>query len=188
MAKIKADMGKPIRDAVTNTTIPEAFIAALAANESSGDPAKKHFESGAFLDLALVLAGRKPAFGSLGAQDLSGVLVKSGISANPLSAVTNKLMDLATSWGPTQIMGYQTLKLHLQVSDLIELPRHFVVCTQLLAEFIAEWKLVVRPISTITVCEKLFRCWNTGEPNGITTDPNYVGKGLNRMAIYEALQ
>jgi len=30
----------------------------------------------------------------------------------------------------------------------------------------------------------LFRCWNTGRPDGKTADPAYVENGLRRMEIY----
>jgi hypothetical protein len=32
--------------------------------------------------------------------------------------------------------------------------------------------------------EQIFRCWNTGHPDGITYDPDYVGKGLARMVFW----
>ena len=35
---------------------------------------------------------------------------------------------------------------------------------------------------------ELFRCWNTGRPNGKTFDPNYVQNGLRRIEIYRRLQ
>ncbi|MDE3178922.1 MAG: hypothetical protein KGM47_04600, partial [Acidobacteriota bacterium] len=33
----------------------------------------------------------------------------------------------------------------------------------------------------------LFRCWNTGEPDGQTSDPGYVEEGIRRMALYRQL-
>src|SRR6185437_4214937 len=114
LGKIKTSMGKPIRDAIAYTPFSEAFIAALVANESSGDPAAKRFEPEVFCDLAAVLAGRKAHYDSIGAQDLTGILTRAGLNGNPLQSVTNKLMDLATSWGPTQIMGYHTLNLRVE--------------------------------------------------------------------------
>ena len=36
--------------------------------------------------------------------------------------------------------------------------------------------------------EALFRCWNTGRPNGQTYDPAYVEKGLRRAALARRLR
>jgi len=33
----------------------------------------------------------------------------------------------------------------------------------------------------------LFRCWNTGRPDGRTADPAYVENGRRRMEIYREL-
>lgn len=184
MAKIKAEMVFCIRQALLLTPgaiVSESFIAALVANESGGDSTAKRFEPTVFVDLGLVLAGRKPAYHSLGAQDLTPMLTRAGLNGNPLQAVTNKIMDLATSWGATQIMGWQSIDLSLTVDDLKTPSTHFPACTRLLAKGIKDFKI---PADSY---EPLFRWWNTGEPDGKTDDPNYVGKGLNRMHIYEAL-
>jgi hypothetical protein len=184
LGKIKASMGKPIRDAIVRTPFSEAFIAALVANESSGDPAAKRFEPEVFCDLALVLAGRKAAYDSIGAQDLTGILTRAGLNGNPLQAVTNKLMDLATSWGPTQIMGYETVAFRgIEILDLEILSKHFGFAVTLLDQFVNRWTLKFSD----SWVPNLLRCWNTGRPDGVTEDPEYVNKGMARMGMYQTL-
>lgn len=187
MAKIKASMGKPIRDAIAGTPFPEFFVAALVANESSGDPTVKRLEAAIFVDLARVLAGRDPHFGSIDAPTLQRILTSAGIAGNPIQAVTNRLFDLATSWGPTQIMGYDVIPWAMTVEDLQQLPAHFRANALLLKQMQEEFKLDVPTQPGDPEWEKFFRCWNTGRPDGATTDPNYCAKGMARMALYAGL-
>ena len=186
MEKIKATMGKAIADAVAGTSIPPAFLAALAANESSGDPTVKRFESGVFVELAQVLAGRKANFGSLGPEDIQKNLSTAGILGNPFRVITGKLMDLATSWGPTQIMGYQVIDMALTVADLQNPTNHFHATVMLLKGFAQEWDLdLAMPLPEVVL--SFFRCWNSGKPDGATADPLYVANGVRHMVLYAGL-
>jgi hypothetical protein len=188
MQKIKADTGSAIAVAVQGSPVPlrGSFVAALVANESSGDPTVTRFEPGVFAELAQVLAGRKTTYGSIDAATLSPILGKAGMTANPLASITGKILDFATSWGFTQIMGYQTIGYGMTIADLLLPPQHFQLCVKILAAFTREWKQI-NPSSNPDWCADLFRCWNTGRPDGQTTDPDYVAKGLSRMNIYQGL-
>lgn len=182
MAKIQADMGATIRAAIAGTAISESFVAALVANESSGNPAASRFESGVIGNLAMVLANRKPAFGSITRATLSVILTRAGLSTDPLTGVVGLMLDLSTSWGPTQIMGYQTIGMGVSLEDLKTASlKHFTLCGAILQAFVREWHLGAAD------WESLFRCWNTGRVTGQTTDPDYVAKGLARMAMYAGL-
>jgi hypothetical protein len=157
-------------------------------NESSGDPNARRFEPAEFAKLAMVVAGREAHFGAIGAQDLAAVLSKAGINSDPLRAVAGKFLDLATSWGPTQVMGYQTIPLGRPVSDLLALPSHFQICTRILLAFMRQWQTRFDEARSIeNRQEMLFRCWDTGEPDGKTADPEYCTKGMARMQLYGAL-
>jgi len=68
------------------------------------------------------------------------------------------------------------------VRDLLEPRFHYHLANQLLAEFAESYQLdLAREFG------ELFHCWNTGRPDGRTTDPAYVEKGLTRMEIYREL-
>jgi hypothetical protein len=105
--------------------------------------------------------------------------------ANPALAelADEALRELATSWGPTQIMGYHLVGRAGTVRDLLDPEFHFKLALTLLAEFSERYGLDLR-----LEFSELFRCWNTGRPYGETTDPRYVEKGLLRMEIFRALE
>jgi hypothetical protein len=180
MLSIKTQMGQTIR--ATCGVGMEAFVAALVANESSGDPEVSRFEPGVMASMAEVLAERKPNFGSITGKILMPMLSSAALRFGGMRAAVSLLMDLATSWGPTQIMGYQTIGMLISIDDLKTAgEKHFQLCGSILKAFIQEWHLAGAD------WESLFRCWNTGRATGETTDPAYVAKGLSRMAIYEGL-
>ena len=92
------------------------------------------------------------------------------------------LRELATSWGFTQIMGYHMVGRPGTTRDLLEPSFHYRVALSLLAQFAATYQLdVAREFA------EMFRCWNTGRPDGQTFDPEYVEKGLRRMELYREL-
>jgi hypothetical protein len=164
------------------------------ANESGLDSAATRFEKNSYQDLSLVLAGRKPDYNGVGASDL-GVFL--GAVASPRVAIM-AMMNLATSWGPTQIMGWQAIARGWKLADLSNLDTHFFRAVAILADFQKEYHLpvsaaapgAVTPISgpaNPNVWTPFFCCWNSGSPTGRTYDPNYAGNGCHRMALYEQL-
>jgi hypothetical protein len=182
MRQISKTMGDAIVSAFKGSSIPPAFVAALVANESGGYAAASRFEAGAFADLALTFAGFKPAFGSIATQELETIMAGFGPAQ-----VIMKLRNFATSWGPTQIMGYQSITRHYPLSELTQISTHFKHTAELLAEFLGESKLPIVTAMPREMLAVLFRCWNTGRPDGLTTDPDYLSKGFSRMMIYENL-
>lgn len=191
MSKVKSECGEWIDAAVKNTTIPDSFLAALTANESGGDVAAVRFEPQVFANLALVLIGRRANFGSIGAQDLESLCAPSHDGGVPLTFAQSSLVlvNLASSWGPTQIMGYHALEGNYPLSDLPSLQKHYPRALQLLAAFRKQWgdKIPTWDDDPVAAATALFRCWNTGKPDGVTYDPLYVSHGLDRMTIYATL-
>lgn len=188
MQKIRAQWGPAIRAAIAGTPIRESFLAALSANETSGDASKTRFEAAELGQFALVLAGRKASYQGL----TNDVLVPRLQSAATVGSVVPSLakaaawlVDICTSFGPTQIMGWQTLKTSHPLADLQSIGPHFGFATKLLCDFNRQCDLQL-PVRE-EGWRDLFICWNTGSPHGATTDPQYVPNGLTRMAIYEAL-
>jgi hypothetical protein len=92
------------------------------------------------------------------------------------------IRDLATSWGLTQIMGYHMLGRPEPVAMLREPEFHYRMAAELIHTFAVRFHLNAQ-----RDFEALFRCWNTGRPDGITYDPAYVQKGLRRAALARQL-
>ena len=79
-------------------------------------------------------------------------------------------------------MGYHPLGRNAPVRALLDPSFHFRTALALLAEFAERYQLdVTREF------EPVFRCWNTGAPDGKTFDPGYAAKGLKRMEVYRAM-
>lgn len=181
---VKAN-GGTIRVACRASSVPEAFLAALVAGESGGDFNAKRFEPAVLVSLWQVLLGRKAHFGSIGGQDLlayigKGVVPFEGNSVIPaISNAMQRLDSLATSWGLTQIMGYNAMAVGKSVDVLRDPAGNLDFALAMLARFAAQFHLDVTKDF-----EQMFRCWNTGQPDGTTFNPNYVANGLARMQLW----
>jgi hypothetical protein len=193
MTRIQKAYGPLLVSTETASSIPAAFFAALIANESGGNPNATRFEPAVFTALAEVLLGRKAAYGSLGAQDLSvwlvpknlpddGAPVASGVII--LAGIKN-LADLATSWGLTQIMGYEAIAYHLidGVAALVSPVSGMARTAIMLKDFARR-----NGLSLTKDFPELFDCWNTGRPHAPTADATYIPDGLARMALYQSLE
>jgi hypothetical protein len=183
MGQIHEKYGAEIERAVAGSPFPPALLAALTANEEGLDPNRSRLEPGVYVDLSLVLVGRLAEYDGIGAADL-GVYLGDVIA--PKSAML-ALLNLATSWGPTQIMGWQSLKRGFKLAELLNPETHYPRTVQILADFAKEFKLTAAPGMPPPNWDAFFRCWNSGKPNGRTFDPNYSGNGVRRLQIYESL-
>jgi hypothetical protein len=190
MQSIKTKWGAMIAAACAMSSVPAAFLAALVANESGGDPNAKRFESHVLLALWEVLLGRKMAYGSIGRAGLVGFV--SGLSLSVYTAPVSMPADtyqrfdsLATSWGLTQIMGYEVLDTQLNsggIENLKTPPADLVVTLRMLTQTAARLGVdVTKDFS------EMFDFWNTGRPHAPTFDPQYIPNGLERMKIYAEL-
>jgi len=190
MAAIKAKYGSFIDEAIEGTPFPAALVAALVANESGLNEGATRFEPKVAGALILLATGVKANYGSIGAQDLLDWLgqismdTANGGRLPPQAAVLLALRNLASSWGPTQIMGYQALAGHYALSELPNLQWHFKHCVAMLDDFKKRFSLATDAAADFS---PYFHCWNAGAPGADTFDPNYTANGLRRMAIYEAL-
>jgi hypothetical protein len=191
MEEIRAKWGQEIARARLASSVPESFLAALVANESGGDPNAHRFEKGVLHDIWEVLQGRSQAYGSIKRVDLLNYLMAPVVSlpvgqngvASIVSGTLLRVDGLATSWGLTQIMGYETLPLRTTIADLRFPASSLRETLRILADFANRWQL-----DLASEFAELFRCWNTGRPHNATTaDPNYVPNGIARMKIYETL-
>ena len=190
-----------IQEACLSSSVRAEFLGGLTANESGGNAAAVRFEPSVYRHLKAVAAGESPRYGGIDVQalyeELGEVLYpKTGEyharflnslftagQASELSRLADEaLRELASSWGFVQIMGFHVIGRHGTVRDLLEPRFHYHLANQLLAEFAQSyWLELSRDF------EELFRCWNTGRPDGRTADPAYVENGLRRAEIYRAL-
>lgn len=195
MSRICERWRRGILQATRNSSVSPCFLAALTANESGGEPAAQAFEPGIYRRLQAVASGREPAFGTIVAKDLIaaadsgfGPLAASSPGCFPDEIDVSKLEEtaqeqllrkLATSWGLTQIMGYQVIGRQVTLEDLLEPESHYQFAVLLLEELGRRFGLKLS-----RDYESLFRSWNTGHPEGKTFDPDYVSRGMLRMELY----
>lgn len=86
--------------------LPAAYFLALIELETGGRrPAGRRFESHIFKRLQAVQQGRRDQLENVSTADLVG-------------ASEEALRNLATSWGPFQLMGYKCIGLEVQIRDL----------------------------------------------------------------------
>lgn len=194
MQKIKSELGDYIAGAVEGTPFPPSLLAALTANESDGIANAQRFEPAVFADLAEVLVLQKPSYCPAGSKRalLSGDLLHAcWPQTSPVAGKSSDvftfpqgvlaLKNLATSFGPTQIMGWHSIELAFPLGDLCNLATHFERTVQLLQWFASRYILA-------SDYPAYFHCWNTGSPTAPTHDPDYVLNGANRMRLYESIE
>jgi hypothetical protein len=202
MRKVRERCGEIIRETCKYSSVPDAFLAALTANESRGDPNAARFEPAVYRHLKAVAEGKCPAYSGIRRESLDAeieemlhpkaaafhsVYLNASFTADNATALAASsdaaLRDLATSWGFTQIMGYHLVSREGTVRDLVDPRFHFRLALELLAEFAARYEL-----DLAREFDEMFRCWNTGQPYGETYDPGYVAKGRRRMEIYRVIE
>jgi hypothetical protein len=186
MTAIRKQWGDLLDSAAKTSGIPAAFFAALVANETGGKPDATRFEPAVFAALTEVLLGRKAAYGSIGAQDLSHWLTNQALGVQNISFGfgLHTLADLATSFGLFQIMGYETIPFRLDGVAALQSPVSEInIAILMLKDFARRDSLDVK-----TNFSELFDCWNTGRPHAPTADPTYIPDGLQRLALYQTLE
>lgn len=185
MGAIQHKYGEWIDEACRGTAFPSALLAALVANETGLEEGATRFEPGVYQDLSLVAIGRRAAFGEIGGADLQKYL--HGLTAQ---AAILAVFNLATSWGPCQVMGWQALARGYPLAELSNLETHFIRVVEVLRDFGKQFPAIVPPAGVEIATgawQPWFRCWNGGHPDAKTFDPNYAANGVRRLALYESL-
>jgi hypothetical protein len=169
MAHISDHWGVTIEAVCHNSSVPPEFLAALIANESLGKADMKQFRRDVYERLLRVRSGGELYFDGITNEDL-------------LPMDEGQLVECATSWGLTQIIGYHAWlkgspprQLMVPEYNLVSALKRFAVFSEhsgidLRAEF-----------------ADMFRCWATGRADGSPNDTQYVGRGLRRLALYREL-
>jgi hypothetical protein len=169
MRRIYYQWDEALRDACRWSSVPAEFLATLIANESGGEPGRTQFQPQVYRGLLAVRSGEQLHYATVTREDLR--VVKD-----------EQLMEYAATYGLTQIMGCQVLRDRVSPHRLLEPEFNLRKSLQLLAIFAEYCQLDLG-----TEFEELLRCWNTGRPDGVTADPEYVQNGLRRMAVYREL-
>lgn len=187
MEKIKSEWQAEISAAVLTTSVSEPFLAALVANESGGDEKAERFEPAVFATLAEVILGKRKAYTPAGIQhplgqvELLDYIEPAGVS--DFIDCLGRLAELATSRNLTQIMGWHFVEMgHAMPGPMLASSVYLTFSTELLVYFANKYALDLSKDFPA-----LFRCWNTGKPDGQTFDPHYVSNGLNRIDLYSGL-
>jgi hypothetical protein len=169
--KIRAQLGAAIAAACAKSLVPEAFLAGLISVENSRlDPHASRFEKAVFENLKKLrnpLVFWRRSWNSITQGDLRG-------------ASDEALVNLATSFGWTQIMGWWSIPLRCTVADIRDPEKHLIVAVNLLH------RTAARQLRAAQFGDVL-RIWNTGRPDGKTFDPGYPTNALRVMNAYEFL-
>jgi hypothetical protein len=184
MQSIRSAWASEIFSAVDGTVIPESFLAAVIANESRGNADATRFEPAVFSELAEVILGKLKAYSTagishpLGAVELLDYVEPAGTS--DFRDCLERLAELATSRSLTQIMGWHFVEMGRPMpGTLLTAEAYLGFTIELLTYFANKYTL-----DLAKNFPELFRCWNTGRPDGQTFDPHYVSNGLSRMDLY----
>ena len=160
---LEKNWGRDIEKAAEQYRIPAAFLKALCMLESSGrKPVPARFEEHVYTRLKLVKAGLRGSYEHVTRQSLS-------------NASDEAIQNLASSWGPFQLMGYKCLLLGIEVKDIrgddaIEHGVRWIDMTY--GKYLRQGRF-----------EDAFHMHNTGRPipasgRHLTHDPKYVANGM----------
>jgi len=206
MQAVKKVAGPYIATLPASSAVPPAFWGALTANESGLycvrglDPMNfpPRFEPSVYKHLLDVSTGSAKAYGNIGLDAIQGGVEEgmhprtgefhstflteefANAQARGLAAMQDAaLRNLASSWGFTQVMGYNLLNPQLDARDLIDPGAHFGYAGYLMAGFCRQYGL--NPKAQF---REMFCCWNTGRPDGKCFDPAYPDNGVARMGLW----
>jgi hypothetical protein len=147
--------------------VPYDYLMALIVLECRGDkPAGQRFEKGVFRSLKRVKDAGHRKFESIAQEDLT-------------NCDEQCLTDLATSWGPFQLMGYKSVQMGIELSMLRD--------EETAAEVGVSWiKNTYGKYLVKKQWKDAFHVHNTGERFPLsgrskTHDPYYVSDGLKYM-------
>lgn len=165
-AKTEDNYGEEIEKYAKECNLSPAYLKALIILECSGNkPAGERFEPSFYQKLKEVQNGTRKRF-----EFITRKQIKDCSDA--------ALRNLATSWGPFQIMGYKCIHLGILIKDL----RGDESIKWGVKWINNEYGKLVRNNDF----EKAFRVHNTGSVHGNTYDPNYVSNGLQHIDHFDA--
>lgn len=150
--------------------LPYAYLMALIVLECSGQkPAGSRYEPGIYRRMEQVRSGERRKYEAVKHKHLE-------------NASDEALKNLATSWGPFQLMGYKCVGLDVNVND---------IRGDRAVYYGAKW--IDEEYGKLLRKEKYkdaFHFHNTGRKHPLvggprTHDPKYIDRGLNYIAYFE---
>ncbi len=148
--------------------LPTEYLKALIVLECSGNkPAGQRFEQSVYEKLKEVQNGTRRRFEFITRRQIR-------------DCSDGALKNLATSWGPFQIMGYKCINMGIIIKDL----RGDESVKWGIKWINNEYGHLLR----IGKYEEAFRLHNTGSTNGKTYDPEYVTNGLNHIDYFKGIK
>ncbi|MCS6968308.1 MAG: hypothetical protein RMJ44_07060 [Cytophagales bacterium] len=166
--KVNINYGEQVDKLAAMMDLPANYIKALILLECSGNlPAASRFEPEVLRKLIAVQQGKLPAYNGICQNDLEGKSLR-------------ELKEMATSWGPLQIMGYHALRLGIKIEELYGDNSLFYGMVWVKNNY---GHLLARK-----AYYHAFHFHNTGRlypfnSPPLTYDPYYVGNGLYYMLI-----
>ena len=184
MDRIRTQWGALIAASCASSSVPQAFLAALIANESGGDAGVSRFEPAQFVQVCGLFMGMRASLGVTGiAPPLGPNDLAPPASVNTFAGQLAWVKSLASSWGLTQIMGWHFFALGVE-TVCPTVPRQLDSTLRLMAAAAPHFDMDLAMPSPSEV-QEWFTWWNSGSPTGKTADPNYAANGLARMLLYE---
>ncbi|MCO6494763.1 MAG: hypothetical protein J5I91_03660 [Bacteroidetes bacterium] len=172
LEQVEINYGKNIELAAKTFNLPSHYLKALCMLECSGRKVvKPRFESHVYKRLKKVKDGKLSNYEHVTSDMLS-------------DATDDALRNLASSWGPFQLMGYKCLLLNIKIADIR-------------SDDAVYWGVKWINETYGDLLRKgrykdAFHIHNTGRPHPVgapkTYDPNYISKGLKYMAYFNKPQ
>ena len=165
LANTEVNYGSEVDRVSNEFDLPANYLKALIVLECSGRKnVPSRYEKHVFHRLKKVREGNRAAYEGITRGDIK-------------DASDEALKNLASSWGPFQLMGYQCLKLGINVSDVRGGEAIYWGVKWINEEY--GYKLRQGKF------DHAFRMHNTGSPTGRTHDPNYTKRGLGYMEYFK---
>lgn len=168
--KLNKNYAREVEKVCRALELPDTYFKALIILESSADvPPQSRFEQHIYDKLKSVKRGLSPRYGQ--------------ITTDTLQHFTDQqLKDMATSWGPLQVMGYHALTMGIPIEYLKnENSLHYGViwCKRTYGDYLRKESF-----------RDAFHIHNTGKPHPDgwfpnTHNPHYIRLGLAYMAAFE---
>lgn len=162
--RTERNYGKQVERIGEKFNLPVNYLKALIVLECSGrKKIPPRFEKHVFNKLQMVRDGKRKNYEDITKNDI-------------IDASDEALKNLASSWGPFQLMGYKCVRLNLNIKDIRGDSSIYWGIKWIDQEYGEKLRK--------NKYEEAFRIHNTGNPNGKTYDPNYVKNGLKYIEYF----
>ncbi len=163
--RLEKNYGKKLEELALEFNLPSEYLKSLIILESSGKKkVPSRFEKHVYKKLIALREGKISKYETLKSHHLK-------------NASDAAIKNLASSWGPFQLMGYKCLDLGIKVSDIRGDNALFwgvYWINKEYGDYLRNNKF-----------EEAFRIHNTGSPYGKTYHSHYVSNGLKHIEYFK---